>query len=50
MDIVLHIFSEILALKELKSLKDKAIDKNVSEKLNISNISTLFYFSFIDGV
>ena len=49
MDIVLHIFSEILALKELKSLKDKAIDKNVSEKLNISNISTLFYFSFIEN-
>ena len=49
MDIVLHIFSEILSMKELKSLKEKITDKNREEKLKPLNLSTLFYFSFIEN-
>ena len=49
MDIVLHIFSEILSMKELKSLKEKITDKNREEKLKPSNLSTLFYFSSIEN-
>ena len=49
MDIVLHIFSEILSMKELKSIKEKISDKNREEKLKPSNLSTLFYFSLIEN-
>ena len=49
MDIVLHIFSEILTMKELKSIKEKITDKNIEEKLKPSNLSTLFYFSSIEN-
>ena len=49
MDIILHIFSEVLSLKELKSIKEKITDKNREEKLKPSNLSTLFYFSFIEN-
>jgi hypothetical protein len=36
-------------MKELKSLKEKITDKNREEKLKPLNLSTLFYFSFIEN-
>ena len=48
MDLILHIFSEILSLKELKSVKDKVTDKNMSDKLSQYNLSILFYFNYIE--
>ena len=49
MDIILHIFSEMLSMKEIKSIKEKITDKNREEKLKPSNLSTLFYFSYIEN-
>ena len=49
MDIILHIFSEILSMKEIKSIKEKITDKNREEKLKPYNLSTLFYFSYIEN-
>ena len=47
MDLILYIFTELLEIKELKSVKDKVTEKNISDKLNQNNLSTLFYFNFI---
>ena len=49
MDIILHIFSEILSIKELKTIKDKITDKNRPEKMKPNNLSTLFYFNYIEN-
>ena len=49
MDIILHIFTEILSIKELKSIKEKITDKNREEKLKTNNLSTLFYFNYIEN-
>ena len=49
MDIILHIFTEVLSMKELKSIKEKMTDKNREEKMKPSNLSTLFYFSSIEN-
>ena len=47
MDIILHIFSEIISMKELKSIKERITDKNREEKLKPSNLSTLFFLLLI---
>jgi hypothetical protein len=36
-------------MKEIKSIKEKITDKNREEKLKPSNLSTLFYFSYIEN-
>ena len=49
MDLILHIFSEILTIKELKLIKEKITEKNLTDKLNQNNLSTLFYFNYIEN-
>ena len=49
MDLILHLFTEILAIKELKSIKDKITDKNRIDKLKPNNLSTIFYFNYIEN-
>ena len=48
MDLILHLFTEILAIKELKLVKDKVTEKNITDKLDKNNLSTLFYFNYIE--
>ena len=49
MELILHIFTEVLSIKDIKTIKDKVNSKNIKDKISENFLSTLFYFNYIES-